>query len=327
MSTYYYQDDHEGSVTQLTDASGACDRELSLRCVWCGHDQRWQAVRSLRRAQYNNRFLFTGREYIQQFGIYEYRARTYHPGLGRFLSEDPKGFDAGDYNLFRYCKNDPEDLTDPMGLDPGTGARILETRLPGGFAGLWGGFGGNWGPLLMAEAPPSNGTEPKEDNSRGYIGEGYSRRNWKERDQEIGFTMDKDGAAVMERATVSTVRQPTYEGPRLAVGNAIDARWLTHFGPTAAEGLSQYRFATAAAKTGGWYGAGGVGVIAGSEILTGSGIARATQATAHQFTARAAFWRALFESIAGKQGPKPPPPVPQPPGTVAEGPAVPGPGL
>jgi RHS repeat-associated protein len=65
---------------------------------------------------FNNRFMFTGREYIQQFGIYEYRARTYHPGLGRFMSEDPKGFDAGDYNLFRYCHNDPEDLTDPSGM-------------------------------------------------------------------------------------------------------------------------------------------------------------------------------------------------------------------
>ncbi len=32
------------------------------------------------------------------------------------MSEDPKLFDAGDYNLFRYCHNDPIDLTDPMGL-------------------------------------------------------------------------------------------------------------------------------------------------------------------------------------------------------------------
>jgi hypothetical protein len=31
------------------------------------------------------------------------------------MSEDPKGFDAGDYNLFRYCHNDPIDFTDPMG--------------------------------------------------------------------------------------------------------------------------------------------------------------------------------------------------------------------
>jgi hypothetical protein len=32
------------------------------------------------------------------------------------MSEDPKLFDAGDYNLFRYCHNDPVDKTDPMGL-------------------------------------------------------------------------------------------------------------------------------------------------------------------------------------------------------------------
>jgi subtilisin family serine protease len=32
------------------------------------------------------------------------------------MSEDPKLFDAGDYNLFRYCHNDPIDSVDPMGL-------------------------------------------------------------------------------------------------------------------------------------------------------------------------------------------------------------------
>jgi hypothetical protein len=51
----------------------------------------------------NNRFLFTGREYaatyqgtyVPAFAVYEYRARACHPGLGRFMSEDPKGFNAG----------------------------------------------------------------------------------------------------------------------------------------------------------------------------------------------------------------------------------------
>jgi hypothetical protein len=32
------------------------------------------------------------------------------------MSEDPKLFDTGDYNLFRYCHNDPIDNVDPMGL-------------------------------------------------------------------------------------------------------------------------------------------------------------------------------------------------------------------
>ena len=38
------------------------------------------------------------------------------------MSEDPKLFDAGDYNLFRYCHNDPIDFTDPMGLSYGSTA-------------------------------------------------------------------------------------------------------------------------------------------------------------------------------------------------------------
>jgi RHS repeat-associated protein len=86
---------------------------------------------------YNNRFKFRGREYSSTFGFYEYRARAYHPGLGRFMSEDPKLFvrriglgkspddwsfaghpDEAEYNLFRYCGNDPIDFTDPMGLAP-----------------------------------------------------------------------------------------------------------------------------------------------------------------------------------------------------------------
>ena len=64
----------------------------------------------------NNRVLFTGRQWMARYGFYEYRARAYNPELGRFTSEDPKGFKAGDTNLFRYCGNDPNDKTDPMGL-------------------------------------------------------------------------------------------------------------------------------------------------------------------------------------------------------------------
>lgn len=109
--TYYYQDDHEGSVTHLTSASGSVIESYRYDAFGA------PTITNTSGLTTNNRFMFTGREYVSQFGIYEYRARTYHPWLGRFMSEDPKGFDAGDYNLFRYCKNDPEDLTDPMGLD------------------------------------------------------------------------------------------------------------------------------------------------------------------------------------------------------------------
>jgi RHS repeat-associated protein len=112
---FYYQDDHEGSVTHLTNASGAVIETYRYDAFG---KPTINGNSSITSSPLGNRFMFTGREYISQFGIYEYRARTYHPGLGRFMSEDPKGFDAGDYNLFRYCHNDPEDLTDPMGLSP-----------------------------------------------------------------------------------------------------------------------------------------------------------------------------------------------------------------
>jgi RHS repeat-associated protein len=51
-------------------------------------------------------------------GLYDYRARYYHPGLSRFVSEDPLEFLGGDPNLYAYVGNQPTALTDPSGLIP-----------------------------------------------------------------------------------------------------------------------------------------------------------------------------------------------------------------
>jgi RHS repeat-associated protein len=65
---------------------------------------------------FGNRFLFTGREWLGDLKLYDYRNRMYQPELGRFLQPDPQEFAAGDYNLYRYCGNDPVNRSDPMGL-------------------------------------------------------------------------------------------------------------------------------------------------------------------------------------------------------------------
>ncbi len=63
-------------------------------------------------------YSFTGREYDPESGLYYYRARYYNPQTGRFISEDPIGFDSGDINLYRYVNNSPLNYTDPSGLCP-----------------------------------------------------------------------------------------------------------------------------------------------------------------------------------------------------------------
>ena len=103
-------------MTHLTNGSGAVLEKYRYDAF--GGPTTYNASNTqLSATAYNNRFLFTGREYDSTFSFYEYRARAYNPTLGRFMSEDPKLFDAGDYNLYRYCHNDPLDMTDPMGLD------------------------------------------------------------------------------------------------------------------------------------------------------------------------------------------------------------------
>lgn len=41
---------------------------------------------------------------------------TFDPRIGRWLSEDPIGFQAADPNLYRYVGNNPTNATDPSGL-------------------------------------------------------------------------------------------------------------------------------------------------------------------------------------------------------------------
>jgi RHS repeat-associated protein len=65
-------------------------------------------------------FLFTGREYDSEIGIYHYRARAYSPILGRFMQLDPIDLKAGDISLVRYVGNNAVNWSDPLGLWSGT---------------------------------------------------------------------------------------------------------------------------------------------------------------------------------------------------------------
>ena len=67
------------------------------------------------------RFQYTGQMWLNEVGVYYYKARDYQPGLGRFLQTDPIGYDAG-ANLYAFVLNDPVNLADPLGLQACGGA-------------------------------------------------------------------------------------------------------------------------------------------------------------------------------------------------------------
>jgi RHS repeat-associated protein len=107
-ATSYYEADGLGSVTSLTSAAGA----LVQTYAFDSFGKQTASSGSL-----TNPFRYTAREFETETGLYYYRARYYDSTEGRFLSEDPIGFDGG-RNFYAYVGNSPNAFSDPLGLCP-----------------------------------------------------------------------------------------------------------------------------------------------------------------------------------------------------------------
>ena len=103
---FAYHTDGSGSVTELTDSTGVVARAYA----YDAYGQIADEIGTLA-----NPFTYTAREFDAESGLYFYRARYYDPEIGRFLNEDPLGFDAADLNLYRYVFNNPVNFRDPSG--------------------------------------------------------------------------------------------------------------------------------------------------------------------------------------------------------------------
>ena len=107
-TTSYFHADGLGSVTSLTDPTGA----VAASYVYDSYGNLTASTGTV-----TNPFQYTGREFDSETGTYFYRARYYDPATGRFTSEDPIRFDGSDTgSMYDYVSNRPTMLTDPMGL-------------------------------------------------------------------------------------------------------------------------------------------------------------------------------------------------------------------
>ncbi len=114
---YNHQYHARGHCLLLTNSSGAIQEQYDYDAFGMPYIYNAAGTSLGNSGGVGNRFLFTGREWLKDLRVYDYRNRVYQPELGRFLQPDPKQFEAGDYNLYRYCHNDPVNKSDPSGLN------------------------------------------------------------------------------------------------------------------------------------------------------------------------------------------------------------------
>jgi RHS repeat-associated protein len=107
----YVLSDHLGSTLALTDAAGNAVEQTT-------YDSFGSSAGSA-----STRYGFTGRERDADTGLLYYRARFYDPQIGRFTSEDPIEFEAGDVNWYAYVMNNSINNTDEAGLQGRAGPK------------------------------------------------------------------------------------------------------------------------------------------------------------------------------------------------------------
>jgi RHS repeat-associated protein len=104
---YYCHTDHLGTPRLLTDAIG--------QVVWAATYTAWGDIDQVWGSGIHQPWRFPGQYADAVTGLHDNRFRTYHPGLGRYLSRDPLSY-LGGLHLYAYAGLDPVNNADPLGL-------------------------------------------------------------------------------------------------------------------------------------------------------------------------------------------------------------------
>ncbi|MEL6630232.1 MAG: RHS repeat-associated core domain-containing protein [Bacteroidota bacterium] len=114
---YYFHYNGSGSVVQLTDVAGNVVEQYEYDPYGRVSFYDGSFV-SMTGSAVGNSYLFTGRRYDAESGLYYYRNRYYSPDQGRFVQRDPLGYIDG-LSLYQYVLSNPRKYVDPLGLAAG----------------------------------------------------------------------------------------------------------------------------------------------------------------------------------------------------------------
>ena len=129
----YAEQDVNGNVTSVVNTSGTVVERFTynpygavtvLTPTWTttAESLAWQ-------------YLYQGGRFDSTVGLYDFRNRDYSPNLGRWITNDPLGFNAGDTNTYRFVGNNPATENDPSGLIAPALALGLAGAIIGGVGG------------------------------------------------------------------------------------------------------------------------------------------------------------------------------------------------
>jgi RHS repeat-associated protein len=128
QTLYYYADAH-GSTTHVASNTGTLLEKYTYDVYGTPTFYTASGTVLPNGSAYGVELLYTGCDWLGDFGLYDMRNRFYKPEWGRFLQPDPIGFAGDASNLYRYCANNPVNSSDPSGLGnklDGSGENIPE---------------------------------------------------------------------------------------------------------------------------------------------------------------------------------------------------------
>ncbi len=106
---WFYHTDRIGTVKDITNEAG--------KCIWKGDYEAFGTCHGSEKFnQIKNPFCFQGQYFDEETCLHYNLFRYYDPLTGRYITPDPISYLGEDYNLYRYAKNNPVCLVDPLGF-------------------------------------------------------------------------------------------------------------------------------------------------------------------------------------------------------------------